>query len=314
MREGLRSVGLDRSCPNRDGETLLSIPGGRAAIDTPAGKSGMLTELRARIHTLERGRHLLASPVSISDAPEGGRAWTLGAEALDQRLGAGLDTASLHEVKAEPRESGALAGAWGAAIGFALRLAVRRLRSVGTAQGASMQVLWCWPSFLARELGVPYGHGLASMGIEPSTWLFAETARSADALWAMEEGLRSRSLALVVGILDEAELTPARRLSLAAAEHLTPCLLVTDPRLSPAGSTATRWRVGVHSSAQHPRDAAAPGAMRFGVTLERCRHRPITREPVPYLLEWSDETYRFRMAASVADRTHGPRAAFAHSG
>lgn len=315
MREGLRSVGLDRSCPNRDGETLLAVPGGRVAGGARAGKSGMLEELRARIHTLERGRHLLASPVSATDPPDGGKGtWTLGAEALDRRIGAGLDTASLHEVKAEPRASGALAGAWGAAIGFALRLAVRRLCSVDTVQGASMHVLWCWPSFLARELGVPYGHGLASMGIEPSTWLFAETARPADALWAMEEGLRSRSLALVVGILDEAELTPARRLSLAAAEHLTPCLLVTDPRLSPAGSTATRWRVGVRRSAQHSRDTTAPGAMRFGVTLERCRHRPITREPVPYLLEWSDETHRFRVAAAVADRTHGARTALAHSG
>ena len=315
MREGLCSVGLNRSCPNGDGESLLAVPGARAATGTPAGKSGMLKELRARIHTLERGRHLLASPVSTTDSPGGGKgAWTLGAEALDRRLGAGLDTASLHEVKAEPRESGALAGAWGAAIGFALRLAVRRLCSVDTAQGASMHVLWCWPSFLARELGVPYGHGLVSMGIEPSAWLFAETARPADALWAMEEGLRSRSLALVVGILGEAELTPARRLSLAAAEHLTPCLIVTDPRLSPAGSTATRWRVGVRSSAQHARDTASPGAMRFGVSLERCRHRPLTGEPMPYLLEWSDETYRFRMAASVADRAHGPRAAVAHSG
>lgn len=314
MRGELRSVGLNRSCPNRDGETLLAVPGGEAVTDAAAGKSGMLEELRSRIHTLERGRHLLASPVSANAPPDGGKGtWTLGAEALDRRIGAGLDTASLHEVKAEPRTSGALAGAWGAAIGFALRLAVRRLCSLESARVGSMQVLWCWPSFLARELGVPYGHGLASMGIEPSTWLFAETARPADALWAMEEGLRSRSLALVVGILDEAELTPARRLSLAAAEHLTPCLVVTDPRLSPAGSTATRWRVGVRSSAQHPRDVAAPGAMRFGVTLERCRHRPITREPVSHLLEWSDETHRFRMATAVADRAHGPRAAVAGS-
>ena len=75
----------------------------------------------------------------------------------------------------------------------------------------------------------------------------------------MEEGLRSQSLALVIGVLGEAELTPARRLSLAAAEHLTPCLLVTDPRLSPAGSTATRWRVGARGSASHPFDGAAPG-------------------------------------------------------
>ncbi len=49
------------------------------------------------------------------------------------------------------------------------------------------------------------------------------------------------------------------------------------------------------------------------VALERCRHRPLMGEPVPHLLEWSDETHRFRMAAPVAHRADGPRAAIAGS-
>ena len=43
------------------------------------------------------------------------------------------------------------------------------------------------------------------------------------------------------------------------------------------------------------------------------RHRPLTREPVPHLLEWSDETHRFRVAAAVAHRADAPRAAIAGS-
>jgi protein ImuA len=269
----------------------------------------VLADMRARITALERG----ASFVSPSSSwAQGAGMWTLGAAELDRHLGSGLDAAALHEVKAESSSSGVAAGAgagnWAAALGFALRLAVRRLRNIEASHGALPHILWCWPSVIARELGAPYGHGIAALGLNPSGWLFAETARAADALWAMEEGLRSESLALVIGVLDEAELTPARRLSLAAAEHLTPCLIVTDPRLSVAGSTATRWRVGAHRSASHPFDGAAPGAPRYAVALERCRHRPLTREPEPLLLEWSDETHRFRMAAAVAHRADAPRA------
>ncbi len=275
----------------------------------------MLADLRTRIMALERSPFLIPPSLSLSSPPvlagQKGAvagAWTLGAPDVDRWLAPGLDAGSLHEVKAEPYAAGSSAGHWAAALGFALRLAVRRLGSSRAAQTAPPRLLWCWPSVFARELGTPYGHGLAALGIDPSAWLFVETARASDALWAMEEGLRSQSLALVVGVLGEAELTPARRLSLAAAEHLTPCLLITDPRLSPTGSTATRWRVGARSSAGHPYDTGAPGAPRYAVALERCRHRPLTREPSPYLLEWSDETHRFRVAAAMAHRADGPRA------
>jgi protein ImuA len=271
----------------------------------------MLAALRTRIMALERGSSLIASSSSPELAAQTQRLWTLGAAEVDQCLSPGLDAASLHEVKAEP--SGVAAGSWAAALGFALRLAMRRLQSIEASPAGPPRVLWCWPSVFARELGAPYGHGFAALGLEPSAWLFAETARASDAMWAMEEGLRSQSLALVIGIVGEAELTPARRLSLAAAEHLTPCLLITDPRLSPAGSTATRWRVGARRSASHPFDGAAPGAARYAVALERCRHRPLTGEPVPHLLEWSDETHRFRVAAAMAHRADATRAAIAGS-
>ena len=305
-RNGLRSVGPRRSCPDRNGESLLAVPEGGAL---EAGKAGVLADLRHRITALERGSSLIPSASSTGSVTRPQRLWTLGAAEVDHHLSPGLDAASLHEVKAEPE--GATAGIWAAALGFALRLAVRRLQTFESSSIGAPRILWCWPSVFARELGAPYGHGFAALGLEPSAWLFAETARTADALWAMEEGLRSQSLALVIGVVSEAELTPARRLSLAAAEHLTPCLLITDPRLSPAGSTATRWRVGARGSASHPFDGAAPGAARYAVALERCRHRPLTGEPVPHLLEWSDETHRFRMAAPVADRADGPRAAIA---
>jgi protein ImuA len=266
----------------------------------------VLAELRGRIQALERGIASFSLSSSEPSQAFGQTGWTLGLSALERRLPAGLDPAALHEVKPEMRADAAVAGDWAAALGFALRLALCRLQGLDHAPGAP-RILWCWPAVLACELGQPHGHGLSALGLEPSTCLFVETARPADALWAMEEGLRSGSMALVIGVLDEAELTPTRRLSLAAAEQRTPCLLVTHPRLPAAGSTATRWRVGARGSGPHAFDASAPGAARYALTLERCRHGPLAAQPLSLLVEWSDETHRFRMAAAMADRAPAPR-------
>ncbi|MFA5898373.1 MAG: hypothetical protein WC829_04590 [Hyphomicrobium sp.] len=267
--------------------------------------------MRASISSLERGSSYKQAVAGSSAST----AWTLGAPDIDRHLGGGLDVAALHELKAAPRAGGVAAGDWVAALGFAMRLAVRRLESLSASSPDPdpARLLWCWPSVFARELGMPHGPGLASLGLDPSGWLFVETARASDALWAMEEGLRSQSLALVIGVVSEVELTPARRLSLVAGEHSTPCLLITDPRLSAAGSTATRWRVGASSSAAQPFNAQAPGAPCYAVSLERCRHRPMTHESPPVLLEWSDETHRFRVATAVADRAYAQRAASTRS-
>jgi protein ImuA len=270
--------------------------------------------LRARIEALERHA---SSPALRALAPDASRSpavsppWTLGAPEIDAHLAGGLDAASLHEVKPEgcatDPAAGAAAGDWAAAIGFALRLAVRRATALSARSGAPAPILWCWPSAFARELGLPCGQGLAAMGLDPAACLFVETKRASEALWAMEEGLKSASVALVVGVMKEAELTPARRLSLAAAGSLTPCLLVTDPRVSGAGSTATRWRIGTRPSAPHPFERSAPGARRYAVSLERCRNGSLLSQALSLPLEWSDETHRFRVAPALADRADEPR-------
>ncbi len=240
----------------------------------------------------------------VSAAPS----WTLGVEEIDHHLRGGLNAAALHEVKGEG--SGTAAADWAAALGFALRLTLRRLDALSPQPASALpRILWCWPSVFARELGRPYGHGLTSLGLASSSCLFVETARVTDALWAMEEGLRSQSLALVVGILPEVALTPARRLSLAAAGGATPCLLITGPRAPPTGSTVTRWRVAQRQSAPHPFEADAPGAPRYAVSLERCREGACLLEASSLVVEWSDETHRFRVAPRLADRAHAPRRA-----
>jgi protein ImuA len=143
--------------------------------------------------------------------------------------------------------------------------------------------------------------GFLRLGLDASRLIVVETARASEALNAIEEGLKAQSLAVVIGALDEADLTPARRLSIAAGETATPCLLVTHPASEPAAATATRWRVQRQPSAPHSFDPRAPGATRFSISLERCKARPESAAQPAVLVEWSDETRRFNLASVMAD-------------
>ena len=277
-------------------------------------KDAVIESLRSRIvhiekHAPRRGA-VASSPDSAASPPLGRRfTWALGCPAADDLLPRGLETNSLHEVKGQPSaERGASAADWMAGIGFAARLAVRRIDALAVQQGAHASastarpwVLWCWPRQLSAELGSPSAAGLASLGLDPSRLIIVETARAGDALNAIEESLRAQSLAVVIGIVEEAELTPARRLSLAAGETATPCLLVTHPAAEPAAATATRWRVKRLASAVQSLEPRAPGASRFSLALERCRARPESSARPPMFVEWNDETRRFDLAAVVAD-------------
>jgi protein ImuA len=186
---------------------------------------------------------------------------------------------------------------------FALALSARRC--LGANLPTSAPILCCRPAAVASELGHFYAPGLRAFGLEPARFLFAESAKAADVLWAMEEGLKSGSLALVVGVLDEVELTPARRLALAAARHGTPCLLLTHARAGPAAATATRWRVEPFPAAPNRFDERAPGPLNLRVELERCRSEPLTAA-VALVVDWCDETRSFRLVSRVADRSTAP--------
>jgi protein ImuA len=261
----------------------------RSQAPSPHGTA--LDRLRESIRALQGHAPLEADDAFL------GEAWSAGPGLIR------LDPRAVHELK--PESAGA--AAHGAAIGFALRLVLRRLEALAASGNsrAAHHVLWCWSHRMAHEAGRLYGPGLIRLGIDPTRLIIVETARTADTLWALEEGLRSKGLAIAVGLLPEITLTPVRRLALAAEEGRTPALLVTDNATAPAASTASRWRVAPRPAAPHPFDKAAPGAPRFSATLERCRSIPGS-EHVCHVLEWSHDTHRFRMAADVAHRAPSP--------
>ena len=159
------------------------------------------------------------------------------------------------------------------------------------------------------EFGVPYGHGLAQLGLDVGRLLLVETGSDKDALWALEETLRSGVAATVAGaIAGGLDLTSSRRLNLAAAAQRMPLVVLRGAKAEAASAAATRWRI-----------AAAPAARdRFGtfnhwrwrVALERCRNG----RAGDWLIEWNHVAHRFRVVEGLADRPPAQSAGLRRAG
>ena len=243
-------------------------------------------------------------------------AWTLGDRSLDYLVGPqGLETDAVHEFKADftsdngERRTPHWAACWSAARRFLLALLIRRFAALGVkAQTSGPRILWCWPRVMAQEFGSLYVPGLApprlgaqdlrapqhaAPGIPSSAITIVEPSRSQDVLWAMEEGLKSKTLACVVGVLDDVDLTPARRLALAAQKNNVPALVLTSPRTPPMAATATRWSIAPMPSAPHPIEASLPGSPRLKVRLERRRSHPIAGSAAEVVVDWHEDKGAF---------------------
>lgn len=280
--------------------TGLSVP------SAAPSRLDLIADLRARIRHIE-GRSPLAAPAPAA-VPEVKKlspaAWTLGVPEVDALLGAdGLDPGGVHEIRSARLEAGMTAAAATAARRtFALLLSARRLSALdhpGT-------MLWCLPAADAWESGGAYSRGFAVFGLDPDRVLIATPTRSDDVLWVIEEAVKASCLSLVFGEVGRVDATAARRLSLAAAQTRTPCILVSPIGKMPLSVTASRWSIAPRLSGTDPLDVLAPGPRRFALTLERCRARPLVSTALEFVVEWSDAARSFHMAAAVSDRTPAP--------
>ena len=248
----------------------------------PGGSSGRLEALRARIRKLE-GTGRGAPNAGATDAV------AFGIADIDGRLpGGGLARGALHEI---------IAGHAGAATGFCAVLLARLAATRTEPQPAGRRVLWCTRPHLF-DAGMLYGPGLARFGLTPERVVVTECRRDTDALWAMEEALRCRRLAAVLGEAGDVSLTGSRRLQLAAeAGGVTAILLRPAPRREslPPSAALTRWRVAAAPGPVGTDDDATqvPGNPCWQAELLRCRGGT----PGRWLMEWCDETGDFALAA-----------------
>ncbi len=266
---------------------VRSEAGGPAAHS--GKRAGRLAALRQAVEKIERGEHGAAA----ARLP-------LGVAEIDCFLpGGGLAMGAVHEVAAAQH------GAKPAAFGFALALAAL---AQGARRGPALLIL---SRRSLKDFGAPYGHGLQKLGLDPRRLIVVEARSDKDALWAIEETVKSKAaLAMVVAALGSdrdrtRHLTESRRLSLAAAASGTPLVLISSSAATQASAAVTRWRIGTRAAVKGRRgsEEQQPFARsRWSVALERCRNGRTGQ----WLIEWDHVAHRFHLAQGLAD--HAPLA------
>jgi protein ImuA len=192
---------------------------------------------------------------------------------------------------AQPQE-GDLAAAWGFVL---TRLEGARLDGLKEVRPWVLAA----PRHALAERGRPSAQGMGAIPL-----LLVSVDRDAEALWALEEALRSGAVAGGVALVERAPFVMTRRLDLAARRTQAVALLLR-PRPRPGAAdelsaAALRWRVSAAASRAHPLDPRAPGPARWRAELVRRRDG----WPGTFMVEQEDEAHRLDLAARLAD--HGP--------
>lgn len=257
-------------------------------MDRTAQILGGAEELSFHVNLLQRER-LRRANVALAQAILPSRAgFPVGVADIDRRLPAGGLETGLHEIAAADYRS--LPAAWGFLLALVKTVAAQR------------RGLLFWPLLQthSQDFGLPYGPGLSRFGLDPGRFLFARCLNARDALWAMEEGLRSGGLAAVLGARGHMDLTMSRRLQLAAESSGTPIFLLRAPRDEKPSAARTRWRVGPAPAA---RDRfGLLGHARWHVALERARGG----EGREWIMEWNHEAFSLCLSSKLADRSVFP--------
>ena len=164
---------------------------------------------------------------------------------------------------------------------LALALAVDRLaadRSEGNAACVDDRpILWVQDAQAIRVTGRPYRPGLPEALRHRLIHVAAATVE--DALFALEEGVRCRDLAGVIGEVTgnprALDFTASRRLSLAAERHGVPLWLVRIDARRDLSSARMRWAATAAPSHPPCWNGNAPGDPAWRADLFRARrHRP----------------------------------------
>ncbi|MBX7540367.1 hypothetical protein [Qipengyuania sphaerica] len=168
-----------------------------------------------------------------------------------------------------------------AGAGATLALALDDWRNVPRGEGEEADdrraVLWVQTRDAARLGGRPYRAGLPKDLQARVIHVLAQKAE--DALFAMEEGLRCRDLAFVIGEVagnpKALDFTASRRLTLTAQKHGVPLFLLRVDAGRDLSSARMRWEITSAPSNAPEWNAQAPGDPAWKAELFRARsHAP----------------------------------------
>jgi len=136
--------------------------------------------------------------------------------------------------------------------------------------------LWVQDRDALRRTGRPYRPGLPRSLRHRLIHVSVESAE--DALFALEEGLRCRDFAFVIGEIagnpKAFSFTASRRLSLAAERHGVPLWLVRIDAARELSSARMRWQARAAPSPRPRWNPQAPGAASWQAELFRARRHP----------------------------------------
>ena len=230
---------------------------------------------------------------------------SFGLAALDSHLPeGGLACGALHEIVPASQ------AAFPAAFGFLVAILTRSSSPSGASRTAHFSlsqrcrkpVVFIMPAYgldrcvLSRHLSEGLsGHGLNSLGLDPSLAILVETAHRKETLWALVEALRSGAPRAVAGTIDRLDLKTSLKLHLAATDAALPLLLLRPSRTLESSAAATRWRVGTAQAARDRFDLYA--RPRWRLQLERCRNG----RSGEWVVEYDHVTHCFSLVAALAD-------------
>lgn len=177
----------------------------------------------------------------------------------------------------------------------ALAFALARLTTAADPRPLALATTPAW----LRERGRPFARGLAAWGAAPERLVWIRAAKEAEALWALEEALKSGAVSGGLATVEAPPFVATRRLDFAARAGKAVAVLVRAGPVGDLSAARRRWRIESRASTADAFDPAAPGRVRLWAELARRRDGP----PGAWMLEQDDETGRLRLDPGLAD--HG---------
>ena len=177
-------------------------------------------------------------------------------------------------------------------LGAALGFSVARLTGRGDGRPVALVTTDDW----LGERGRPFAGGLEAWGLAVERLVWVKARREGEALWALEEVLKSGAVAGALASVAAPPFVTTRRLTFAARMGSAAGILLRTGEAGDLSAARRRWRIASRPSTPDPDDAKAPGTARLCARLLRRRDGP----PGVWDLERGDETGGLRLVAGLA--------------
>ncbi len=136
---------------------------------------------------------------------------------------------------------------------------------------------------------------LKAFGIKPDRVLFVEVPREREALWAMEEALKSPALTAVVGELHDISFTASRRLQLAVEQSQVTGFVINSHKKPGTTACVSRWKITSLPS-ESIDDLPGIGYPQWRVELLRIRNG----RPGAWTVQWKKDQFVFAVGQRPA--------------